>query len=116
MTRAEHTTFVCKAHTLTLKDLRSWCKERRYVAARRELWHRLLVVTWADQVLAGIEPKVPSRPAAGRYLRKDASTVLYAVRRFSAEHYGTGPKARLAEMRAAYLSALSNINAQERAA
>jgi chromosomal replication initiation ATPase DnaA len=106
VTRAEHTAIVCQTHKLKFEDLRGWCKKRPIVAARRELWHRLLVVQWAEQVLAGIEPKVASLPGAGGYLRKDPTTVLYAVRRFSAEHYGTGPKAKLADIRSAYLNSL----------
>lgn len=106
MTRAEHTAIVCQSHQLKFEDLRGWCKKRPVVAARRELWHRLLVVAWADAIMAGVEPKIASLPASGTYLRKDHTTVLYALRRFSAEHYGTPPKARLSDIREAYLASV----------
>ena len=104
--RAEHTAIVCQTHQLKFEELRGWCKKRHIVAARRELWHRLLVVAWADAIMAGTEPKVMSLTAGGRYLRKDHSTVFYALRCHSADLYGTGRKARLADMRSAYLNSL----------
>lgn len=104
-TRAEHTAIVCQSHRMTPDDLRSWNKSQRYVAARRELWHRLLIVSWAEQLMAGVSlasVKVPSLTMVGRWFRKDHTTCLYAVRRYSTEFYGTCPKASLADMRAAY--------------
>ena len=113
MTRAEHTAIVCQTHKLKFEELRGWCKKRHIVAARRELWHRLLVVAWADAIMAGTEPKVMSLTAGGRYLRKDHSTVFYALRCHSADLYGTPPKARLSDIREAYLA---SVHTQERAA
>lgn len=104
--RQTHIDAVCKAHHLRYVQIQEWKKTPARVAARRELLHRLCVIAWVDAIEAGMSSlrarEIHSLPRVGRSLRKHHTTVLYAIRQFSAEHYGTRPKATLAEMRAAY--------------
>ena len=75
---------------LTRMDLRSWNKTQRFVKARKQLWFRL-------KFLAGF-----SWPEAARMTRKDHSTAIYGVRQWASEHLGTHPKAKEAEIAAAW--------------
>lgn len=106
MNRADHIQLVCKTHHLPAEPILGANKTVPIVAARRELLHRLCVIAWVDAIEAGMSSlrarEIHSLPRVGRSLRKHHTTVLYAIRQFSAEHYGTRPKATLAEMRAAY--------------
>ena len=60
--------------------------------------------------MAGVDPKrakeLHSLPRVGMWVNKDHTTCLYALRQYSAAKFGTGPKAKLSEMRQAYLESL----------
>lgn len=118
-TRADHFQSVARAHSVPVSVFRADDKTWPVVAARRELIHRLCVVSWADAIMAGTDPKrakeLHSLPRVGMWVNKDHTTCLYALRKFSAEEYGTGPKARLAEIRNAYMTRAA-LNTQEKAA
>lgn len=85
-----HMAEVCAITGLTRDNLRSWNKTQRYVRARKQLWFRL-------KFLAGF-----SWPEAARMTRKDHSTAIYGVRQWASEHLGTHPKAKEAEIAAAW--------------
>ena len=113
--RADHFQSVARAHSVPVSVFRADDKRHPVVAARRELIHRLCVVSWADAIMAGVDPKrakeLHSLPRVGMWVNKDHTTCLYALRTYSAAEFGTGPKASLAEMRAAYQASLDEIRA-----
>jgi len=85
-----HMESVCQSHGLTRQNLRSWDKRQAYVRARKELWFRL-------KFIAGF-----SWPEAAGMTRKDHTTALYGVRQWANQHLGTSPKAKEAEIAAAW--------------
>ena len=85
-----HLAEVCALTGLTRDNLRSWNKTKPYVRARKQLWFRL-------KFIAGF-----SWTEAARMTRKDHSTAIYGVRQWSSEHLGTHPKAKEAEIAAAW--------------
>ena len=97
-TREIHTAEVCRAHNFRFHQLQEWRKTPARVAARAELWHRLV-----------IREKGCTLTMGARYLRKHHTTALNSLRKYSSEHYGTGPKAKLSEMRQAYLASLQPV-------
>ena len=110
MTRADHFQQTAAAHGVSPSVFRADDKRHPVVAARRELIHRLCVVAWADAIMAGVSharaKELHSLPRVGMWVHKDHTTCLYALRIYSAAEFGTGPKAKLSEMRQAYLESL----------
>ena len=106
--RADHFQQTAAAHNVPASVFRADDKRHPVVAARRELIHRLCVVSWAEAIMAGVDPKrakeLHSLPRVGMWVNKDHTTCLYALRIYSAKVYGTREKATLLEMRLAYLA------------
>ena len=115
--RADHFQQTAAAHNVPASVFRADNKTWVVVAARRELIHRLCIVAWAEAIMAGVSharaKELHSLPRVGLWVNKDHTTCLYALRQYSAAKFGTGPKAKLGEMREAYMASLQ---AMEKAA
>ena len=109
-TRADHFQQTAAAHNVPASVFRADDKRWIVVAARRELIHRLCIVAWAEAIMSGVDPirarELRSLPRVGMWVNKDHTTCLYALRQYSAAKFGTGPKAKLGEMREAYMASL----------
>lgn len=111
-TRADHIRAVSEAHNIPIGDLTGYTKRRPVVAARRELMHRLAIVSWAEAIMAGTDrlkaDALHSLPNVGKVVRKDHTTVLYALRKHAERVYGLPPRASLAVIRQACLDRMQD--------
>lgn len=86
----QHMLAICGKYALKVDQIRAPSKAHKRARARRELWFRLVI-------LEGF-----SYPEAARMTRrKHHTTVLYGLRRYCNERFGTSLKATLEEMHAA---------------
>lgn len=83
----KHAQTITELSGVTLAEMLSPGKVREVVSARWDLWAMLFLHEgWTICTIA-------------RRFRMDHTTVLYALRTWSARHQGTDPKASLAEIR-----------------
>jgi len=95
-----HIAAILQAYNINRQDLLGPSKVWTFCKPRRELFARL--VCEPLKFSAG-EPVYRSLPLAGKIVgRRDHTTVFYGLRKWAAEHLGTPPKARLAQIREAY--------------
>ena len=91
MNAQAHIAHVAADYGLTKDDLIGPSKSHRFATARKELFFRLVIVRGLTLT------------QAGNITRKDHTTVLYGLRKFAAQMFGTRPKASLEEIRTAAL-------------
>ncbi len=82
------------------QDLLGPSKVWTFCKPRRELFVRLVC---EPSRFSGAQPVYRPLTAVGKIVgRRDHTTVFYGLRKWAAEHLGTPPKARLAQIREAY--------------
>jgi chromosomal replication initiation ATPase DnaA len=97
-----HIAAILQAYTVKRGDLLGPSKAQNHCRPRRELFARLIC---EPLKFVNGEPRYRSLPQAGKIVgRRDHSTVFYGLRKWSAEHLGTHPKAKVAQIRAAYIA------------
>jgi|LakMenEpi03Aug12_release.lakeMendotaPanAssembly.Ray.scaffolds.fasta_scaffold752507_2 chromosomal replication initiation ATPase DnaA len=95
---------VSGSHRLTFRDLCTPKKTQDLVQARQHMAFYLVIIE--DYRL----------DSAGALLNQHHTTVLYSVRKYAAEKYGTAMDAKLREIRVAYIAKSQQDQAMERAA
>jgi chromosomal replication initiation ATPase DnaA len=104
-----HISAILQAYSLKRADLLGPSKHQDHCVPRRELFARLICEPFK---FCGGEPVYRSLPLAGKIVgRRDHSTVFYGLRKWAAEHLGTPPKAKVAQIRAAYIARPQEIAA-----
>jgi chromosomal replication initiation ATPase DnaA len=98
-----HIAAVLHLYPITRQALLGPTKAHIACLARRDLVARLMCIPYKFK---GTKPVYRSLPQAGRIIgKRDHTTVLYGLRRYAAEAFGTHPKAGLAEIREAWRAA-----------
>lgn len=101
-----HIAAILQNYPVSKEHLLGPSKAHRHVVARRELFIRLMCTPFgfADDG----SPVYRSLPQAGKIVgKRDHTTVLYSIRIYAREHFGTRPKASVAEIRSAWIAAMA---------